>query len=93
MVAPYAIMKALTNFDNGQSTRSQRAWIMVWITFTQVLGPFGFGAYNYYSRVSSNPVRAPLATIFLTLVYSVGSIGGFVVVGKMMLDDLVCVTI
>lgn len=94
MVAPYIGMKALTNFDNGQSTGSQRAWIMVWLVAGQVLGPYFFLMYDIAANDSLvGPVCLVFMTICYLLVFSVGSVGGFVTVARMMLGDKVCVTL
>jgi len=89
MAAPYVVMKALTNFDNGESTRSQRVWIILWLVLSQVSGVFILVLQKVGDRGGADEVINLLATLFL----SPASIGGFVVVGKMMLGDQVCVIV
>jgi hypothetical protein len=81
-------MKALTNFDNGESTTSQRVWMMLWLVLSQVSGGILFGRPNVGAGVGD-----VLISIFVTLFYSPASIGGFVVVGQMMIADQVCVIV
>ncbi|KAF8243690.1 hypothetical protein K440DRAFT_636887 [Wilcoxina mikolae CBS 423.85] len=50
--APYIMMKVLTNFENRQSTGSQRAWLMVWIVTAQIVAPFWFLLYDPAARAS-----------------------------------------
>jgi hypothetical protein len=81
-------MEALTNFDNGESTRSQRVWIMLWLVLSQVLG----GILLLREKVGAS-VEDVLISTFVTLFFSPASIGGFVVVGQMMIADQVCVIV
>lgn len=38
IAAPNIVLLLLTGFRDGQSTRSQRAWLMAWLVFGQVYG-------------------------------------------------------
>lgn len=38
LVAPFVVIQLLTGFDAGQSTRSQRAWLVTWLVIGQAYG-------------------------------------------------------
>ena len=95
---PYIIMKLLTNFDKRQRTKSQRTWILVWLAFSQYFGPVIALLRLFiqkFSRVKiqQNPAMIQLWMLCNTVLLSVPSIGVFVIVGKMILDDVVCTKI
>lgn len=86
-------MQLLTGFKKAQSTRSQRAWVMIWVVFSQLLAaapPFLPGDLE---KRHLNPVRRHFNVLFRAVMFTVGPIGGFVVVIQMMRKDLVCTVI
>ena len=89
------MMKLLTNFENRQSTRSQRVWVLVWLGCGQLFGSLmGLeGDFDKKQKQMDGPVFYHFNIFRSVLLYSVPSIGVFVVVGKMILDDDVCTKI
>jgi hypothetical protein len=85
------MMKLLTDFENRQSTRSQRVWVLVWLVLGQLNAPSL--VFDHQNMEKQGPVSYPFFTFGMVLLYSVPSIGVFVVVGKMILDDDVCTRI
>lgn len=93
-------MLVLTNFDARESTWSQRTWIMAWLIMGQIGGLLSGAWENEYWRVITRLPRLPSAVMTrfvisgsIILLMSVGTIGGFVVVGNMILEDRVCTVI
>ena len=97
LAVPYVVMGILTHFQNGQSTRSQRAWIMVWLVFCQYMAPAAFGTPEVEVRYNISAQKYSLLLLlwayFVGFMFTVGSFGGFVVVGKMILEDKTCINI
>ncbi len=88
---PYIAMKLLTNFENGESSKSQRSWLMAWLALSQFLGPSGYLMYTFPQLGFMDGFWMSFYILYAIVVFSVGSIGGLVVVGKMIVDDQVCV--
>ena len=80
LIIPYIFISVLTGFRNGDSTHAQRGWMMSWLVFNQILSVFGFGCFT-------NDISTPLA---VTIGYSAPAIGGFVMVGRMILEFGTC---
>lgn len=86
-------MQILTGFNKAQSTRSQRAWVIVWMVFSQLIAltpPFLRGELE---KRKVNPVRRHFKMLFGAIIITVGPIGGFVVVIQMMWNDQICTVI
>ena len=100
LVLPYAIIGGLTGFRVGGSSKAQRGWTMAWLVCSQFLG----FASHIVVRVATedmededdwgakrNWFRRVVMLIFISLIYGIPSIGGFVVVGKMINEFGSCV--
>lgn len=103
LAAPYVVIQLLTGFDAGQSTRSQRAWLMAWLVIGQVYGIAFFNDRNRYLLMMSTTFRRMwpsigalnpiMSTILALMLVGLAAMGGFVVVGQMILQDEICAVI
>ena len=80
-----AVIGVLSHFKTGQSTHAQRSWIMTWIAFGVIIG----------AQLSVNP-RSQVRKFWLyyglwTFPCLAPSIGGFVVVGQMLMQYGNCI--
>lgn len=85
---PEIIILLLTGFKPGQSTESQRAWMM-----TSLLVGQAYGRLFYISRTKLEKSITDLSFLVPMLIAGTAAIGGFVVVGQMMMQDEVCAII
>ena len=76
---PVVIIGALSHFQPGQSTHAQRVWTMMWLAFGIGMGPFLGDEYPDGGHV------------FRMFLYLTPSIGGFVVVGQMLMEYGYCI--
>ncbi|KAF7367622.1 hypothetical protein MSAN_00825700 [Mycena sanguinolenta] len=78
---PLAIIGGLTKFRQGDSTLSQRVWLMMWLA----LGCVGAIFARLRIDMAQYSSKRLLTTVFLFyhVVYAAPAIGGMVVVGKM----------
>jgi hypothetical protein len=85
-------MKVMTNFEIGQSTPTQRAFVMVRLVLGQCLGPIIYSVYLLsLLRPSEQRYHFVVLSNFLILALcSPGSIGGMIMVGKTIMHDEVC---
>lgn len=87
------MIKLLTNFEPGQSSFSQRIWILLWFGVGQVYGLCEYAISVGHSAITRADRRNRIV-IALQLVGILGTgacaVGGFVVAIQMMLDDEVC---
>jgi hypothetical protein len=95
IITPYIILKAMTNFDAGDSTPAQRGWTMGWLAVGQLYGLLaalaGFLVWLENPDPNSGlPVSGQL--LLGATVPSVAAIGGFVVVGQMLVVHGQCST-
>jgi len=74
--------EGFVKFDAGQGTRSQWAWIMVYLVISQFYGPTFFILYGGNSNFDIHPVDLARMSMLYTLLYGIGTLGDFVVVGK-----------
>ena len=84
-VLPYVFIFLLTGFGKGNSTPAERGWMMSWLVFSQISTFFGFE----FSTVNRNDIAGPgeaACFIITILIFSTPAIGGFVMVGKMLLE-------
>lgn len=91
-ITPFLVINALTSYDPGQSTLSQRAWTMAWLACGTGLGTFilfmqfgmhiGGGADNDDSHAGVVAV--------LCFLFAAPAIGGFVKVGEMLRSTGYC---
>ena len=92
---PFVIMGVLTGFHPGQSTKPERVWIMVWLIFG---GFFGWQVpatldelLCCFQHIDGRVVLIAFLTIFIALMGGVGTIGGLVMVGKMLKEYGNCI--
>ena len=88
MILPYVFIFLLTGFRKGDSTEAQRGWMMSWLVFNQVFSLCGF-LFSINHIDIGGPMQAALC-IMIILLYSIPAIGGFVVVGRMLLEFGTC---
>lgn len=85
IAAPYIIIYLLTGFRAGHSTRSQRGWLMSWLVISQV-----YGFLPSASSLKHNNTFTRLLLLYTISVAGIAAIGGFVVVGQMIMNDAFC---
>lgn len=93
LAGPYIIVQLLTGFKKAESTTSQRAWVMIWMVFSQLMSltpPFLPGDLD---KRRVDPVRRHFQMLFGAVIFSSAAVGGFVVVIQMMRNDQVCTRI
>lgn len=106
IIPPLAIMGALTHFQKGSSTHSQRAWLMCWLVFGQAASLMFYvlrGVFDPAAPDNLGPdlndfgrdLRSFTLTVMFILAFLAGipSIGGLVVVGKMLSDYGACIRV
>ncbi|KAF9458546.1 hypothetical protein BDZ94DRAFT_1270308 [Collybia nuda] len=88
-VFPHVFIFLLTRFRKGHSTRAERAWMMSWLVFNQFFAQVGldFGEARSVIGISWYGV---IMFYLATLIYATPAIGGFVIVGKMLLEFTPC---
>lgn len=102
-LVPIAIVGALSRFKNGGSSKYQRVWTMVWLSFGSVGGtalgqilnlPAGAEG-DMFTVASGGSTRYSVytATVGMLAVYSATAIGGYVVVGQMIREYGTCIEI
>lgn len=94
-LAPIAIVGALSRFLDGDSSKYQRVWTMVWLSFGSVGGAF-FG--KFLNLPDDQLMVMSASSSGLTIIagfasYTVTAIGGYVVVGQMINEYGTCVDI
>lgn len=87
VVATFVIIQLLTRFEPGQSTRNQRGWLMAWLVFGQTLGP------TVYMARANFVLRNEFQVFLFVVMYGLPSMGGLVVVGRMIARDEMCIVI
>ncbi|PMD28625.1 hypothetical protein NA56DRAFT_683959 [Hyaloscypha hepaticicola] len=95
---PLAIIGGLSGFRTGSSsTYHQRVWTMTWLGFGIFAGGGGFKMERVENRQFFNIRRRRFAEDFrivmATFLYAAPAIGGFVVVGQMILESGVCIEV
>ena len=89
---PFVIIGVLTGFHPGQSTKPERVWTMIWYVFG---GLFGWVTPIVLEILEKKDPITPMGTVFLrisyALMYGVGTIGGLVMVGKMLKEYGNCI--
>lgn len=92
---PLAILGGISHFDEGESTRAQRGWVMGWLVVGAVYGVgfwrqvFRSGQEIYSSfgqRAGLMLAKAQVGPLVMLAPLAVASIGGFVVVSQMILE-------
>lgn len=82
---PVVTILLLTGFKEGQSTESQRAWMMTALAVGE-----SYGIAFYSLRTTVVKTAEDCLVLGLGIIVGTAAIGGFVVVGQMMLEDEVC---
>lgn len=82
---PPIIILLLTGFDNGQSTESQRAWMIASLAVGEA-----YGVSFYSLRTTIERTVEDCLVLGLGFIVGTAVIGGFVVIGQMMMHDEVC---
>jgi hypothetical protein len=82
-ILPYLFIFLLTSFHKGHSTVTQRAWLMSWLVFNQLFSLEGVLANP---MVTVAATASPYVVFVCILAYATPAIGGFVMVGKMLLE-------
>ena len=93
LVAPYAIIGGLTQFHSASSTKAERGWTMSWIVVGQIYGTYVAGyLFGYWGQDEvEDEVDKWGGGITLILMVGAPAIGGFVVVGQMIIANGYCV--
>jgi len=87
---PLAINGGLSHFKEGNSTHTQRVWTMTWLAVGGFVGLF---VPFVDETLSSLRIGAVFETALGLCLYSAPAIGGFIVVGQMLLEYGNCVQI
>jgi hypothetical protein len=99
---PFAIIGGMTQFHPGNSTLAQGVWIMSWLCFGQgfpivsilIYFPVFYLLSPLFSRkYVTSYQRKQIPSLITFIVVSTAAIGGFVVVGQMLISYGSCVLI
>jgi len=91
IITPYIILKSMTNFDAGDSTQAQRGWTMGWLVVGQLYGLLtAFAGFTFWLDDSLSSSQRYI--LCASIVPSAAAIGGFVVVGQMLVVHGQCST-
>lgn len=99
LIIPHVFIFLLTNFHKGHSTKAERRWMMSWLVFNQLLSVCGVFLAPFHAIFSMLGAAGPgeLITFLMflcacigALIYAIPAFGGFVVVGKMLLEYTPC---
>jgi hypothetical protein len=91
-ILPYVFIFLLTGFHKRRSTAAQRGWMMTWLVVNQGVSTYGiFGGRTeltiFGGAVSKiKTVGIVCVGLYVLLVLSIPAIGGFVMVGKMLIE-------
>ena len=92
---PFVIIGVLTGFHPGQSTKPERVWTMIWYVFGGYFGwaiPIMLGDIEHDVKDGRIPPKATVVLrVFYALTCGVGTIGGLVMVGKMLKEYGNCI--
>ena len=80
-LGPIAIISALSHFNAGHSTIAQRVWTMTWL------------AYGWYRGLQLHIGSWMVENIFTIILSAAPAVGGFVVVGQMLMSYGKCIEI
>ena len=85
IVTPYIILTLMTNFDAGESTRAQRSWTMAWLVVGEVYGLLASVAGWFFWLEEADTDSGLRVSGLLLLGAVAAAVGGFVVVGQMLI--------
>jgi predicted benzoate:H+ symporter BenE len=88
---PLLIVALISKMDPGSSSFAQRSWLMTWVVFGAVFGPIIEWRRGELMSYGQSTWSAQLSTISLAAFYAAPAIGGFVVVGQMIMDYGTCI--
>jgi hypothetical protein len=88
---PLLIVGLISKFDAANSTISQRIWLMTWLVFGAVFGPIIEWRRGELMSYGESTWSAQLSTIGLAAFYAAPAVGGFVVVGHMIMEYGTCI--
>jgi hypothetical protein len=90
---PLALIGGLTLFKHGQSSIAERAWTMTWMASGVVIGlsQHILETQNNFERAEDGGAQVSLSLKYGQIPLGAPAIGGFVVVGKMLLHYGNCV--
>lgn len=83
----YLIIYLLTHFNGRESTGVPRGFTMAWLVIGQLYG------WLFYAVRGSDRMVSKGLLLGLALGVGAGAVGGFVVVGQMMMGDETCTVI
>jgi hypothetical protein len=96
-IVPYAVIGALTHFQPGESSVTQRVFTMYWLATGLLIGavmPFYKidvdGLLWLIGNITEGEIEKPLLLFLFLLLFSSAAIGGFVVVGQMVMEYGTC---
>jgi predicted benzoate:H+ symporter BenE len=87
---PILIVFLISQFKPGDSTYAQRSWLMTWMVFGGLFGPIIEWRRDELMNYGSSTGAAQLSTIGFSAFFAVPAIGGFVVVGQMLIQYGAC---
>jgi hypothetical protein len=87
---PLLIVALLSQLDPASSTFAQRSWLMTWLVFGAVFGPIIEWRRGELMSYGKSTWSAQLSTIGIATFYAAPAIGGFVVVGQMIMSYGTC---
>jgi len=91
LVIPHAFVFLVSGFRTGESTVAQRAWMMAWLSVNQLsFFPFALLTVARPGYHISWIHRDGKVVILLSCILSIASIGGYVEVGMMLKDSMLC---
>ncbi|KDQ57090.1 hypothetical protein JAAARDRAFT_283642 [Jaapia argillacea MUCL 33604] len=87
-ILPYIVIYKLSGFHKGGSTVSERFWMMAWVSSGQVVFLFfAFIVVDFPSlAISTADPYLVVGVSLVSLLFAIPPIGGFVMVGKMLME-------
>lgn len=94
---PLFVIAGISKFHNGHSTYSQRSWTMAWLIVGMLVGPviptIGLWEGDNDNEKDGGNEGSVAGRIFMVLIFGIPAIGGFVVVGEMILRYGSCIEV
>jgi predicted benzoate:H+ symporter BenE len=87
---PVLVVVLISGLKPGNSTYAQRSWLMTWMVFGGLFGPIIEWRRDELMSYGSSTGAAQLSTVGIGAFFAVPAIGGFVVVGQMLVDYGAC---
>ncbi|KDQ52008.1 hypothetical protein JAAARDRAFT_492938 [Jaapia argillacea MUCL 33604] len=89
LIMPYIVIYKLSGFHKGGSTASERFWMMAWVSSGQVVFLFFAIIGVVFPSFAISTLGDPALVGFFSLLllpFAIPPIGGFVMVGKMLME-------